>query len=156
MGGRPAISAAELRMTAVAHRDIAEPSVNDQIDEHGERQNAVCDQIASEPIERGADARTENHHREANLGIEVLSDVKIGPTADRTRVDFGIGPHGLAERQWNLTAAPPASDGIRRLGGIDREAGVALRALGDDVHAARRGCSWTRADIWPAPHRRSR
>src|SRR5438105_2419076 len=131
---RPLIATAELRVAAVADRHITEAPVHDQIDEHRERQNAIGDQVAAEPVEDRADERADDDDGEAHLRVEVLPDVKIGAAAHGTDIDLRVGRQRAAERQWNFASAPAASDRRRRVAGAHRKPGIALRTLRENIH----------------------
>src|SRR5215831_9432936 len=83
------VDAAELGMTAVTHRHFLQASIDHEIDQRGERQDAVRDEVALEPVEHRADRRADDDDREADLWIEVLAHVEITACAHRARVyDF--------------------------------------------------------------------
>src|SRR4051812_29633094 len=78
---------AELRVAAIAHRQILQPSVDRQIDQRRRRENAVGDEIAAEPVEAGADQRADDDNREPQLGIEILAQVEVAAFTDRAAID---------------------------------------------------------------------
>lgn len=118
--GGPLILTAEFRVTAITDGDVSEPSIDDEIDENGQRENAVGREVFAEPIEDRADQCTDDHDREADLGIEILPHVKLGAGADGTHVHPRIVTHGSRERERNRVAAAPALDRTWRIRRADR------------------------------------
>src|SRR5215467_9339168 len=131
-GGRCAlVSAAEFGMTAITHRYFLQPSVNHEIDERGEREDAVRDDVTFEPVEHRADRRADDDDREADLWIEVLTNVEIAACAYRTLVHDFIGTDACRPRHRHVSSAVATGNQLRRARCVDRKARVTLRALGE-------------------------
>src|SRR4051794_31846862 len=69
------LGAAELRVAAVADREILQSSVNEQIDKRRGGQVAVRDEIALEKVEDNADRDADDDDGQTHLGVEVLTAV---------------------------------------------------------------------------------
>src|SRR5262245_23645055 len=120
-------------MTAVAHRHFLQAPVDDEIDERGNREDAVRDEITLEPVEQRADRRADDDDRQADLGVEVLADIEITAGAHRTLVDDFIGTNRRRPRHWYRASAVATTNHVRRAQRIHRKARIALRALGEHI-----------------------
>ena len=127
------VGAAEFSVAAVADGQVLQPTVDNQIDERGTGENAVRDQISSEPVEAGADQRADDHDGQPDFGIEILSTVEVCAVTDRTPIDAVIQPHRVADLQGDIVSAASARDRGRLLVAGDGQAGVARRASGENV-----------------------
>src|SRR5215831_3074432 len=128
------VDAAELGMTAVTHRHFLQASIDHEIDQRGERQDAVRNEVALEPVEHRADRRADDDDREADLWVEVLADVKISAGAYRTLVDDLVGADSRRPGHRYRASAVPTADRVRRARRLHREARITLRTLGEHIH----------------------
>ena len=121
-------------MAAIADGHILEPPVDHKINQHGNGENAVGDEILLEPIEHRADQRADNDDRQADLRIEILADVEIRSGAYRATVNGAVAANFVADIEPHLFSTSTTSDQRLRIGGVHRQTGVALRTLRDDFH----------------------
>ena len=135
------ISTPKFSVAPVADGEILQPSVDNEIDERRAGENAVRDEIASEPVEDAAGERAGDHHAQPDLGIEILSAVELGAVTHRTAIYSLIRPQRVADLQPDAAPAASARDGLRLLVAADGQIGVAtlLARLKQSISSSRVG-----------------